>query len=104
MLINLLLIQVIVVMVTDISGFFNHFEEWLGEKLKGKVHLKILECSTCQCWWLCLLYLLCTRELSLPLIAFSLFLAVMTKITADAIYMVRDGLLGILRKINRLIE
>lgn len=104
MAIKLLLIQAIVVMVTDISGFFNHFEEWLSEKLKGKVQLKILECSLCQCWWVCLLYLLWTRELTLPWIAFSLFLAVMTPITSEAIYIIRDGILAILRKINRLTQ
>lgn len=88
--IDILLLSTICVMVTDISGFFDYFEEWLGKKLKAKVQLKILECSLCQTWWLGLLYLIITNQVHIYSIAYTLFIAVQTPIILDTIYLSRD--------------
>lgn len=100
---DLLLIAIIVVSVTDISGFFDYFEEWLGKKIGGTVSFKILECSLCQTWWCCFIYLILTHNIHLWTLAASLFIAVQTPVIGDTIYLVRDTIGNLISKLNNIL-
>lgn len=98
---DILLLSTICAMVTNISGFFNYFEEWLGKKLKAKVQLKILECSNCQAWWCSLLYLVITHQVHLYSIAYALFIAfIMQTVIEEVLYLIQGTLMFLLNKMN----
>lgn len=101
---DLLLIATIVVCVTDIAQFFTYFEEWLGKKIGGTVSFKILECSLCQTWWCCFIYLILTHNIHLWTLAASLFIAVQTPVIGDTIYLIRDTMGNIVNKLNEVLS
>lgn len=92
MFLNLLLIQVILVIITDLSGFPEDGLKPLLRRITGSPGepSKIFTCSLCQTNWLGLLYLILTGNLSLLNYAFVLFLAFMTPVTGSLLFLIRD--------------
>lgn len=87
----LLIIQFLVVAVTDYSGFTDDaikplFKKWFGIGTPSK----IFTCSFCQNWWLGLLALIIMHCFTLPYIAAVLGLSILTPVTLDLIWFVRD--------------
>lgn len=102
-LVNLLLIQFILVFITDYSGFP---EDFIKNNLKKVFKIgepsKIFTCSLCQTTWFGLLYLLITGHFTIPFIAFNFLLAALTPVTLDLVWLVRDfltSLIGMIRYI-----
>ena len=89
---GVLLIALICVMVIDISGFIPSMEGVLAKWLKVKaVRIpKPFSCSLCSTFWASMIYALCVGQLTLPVVAYSLFVAIMTPIISDLIWNVRD--------------
>ena len=98
--IDLFEITVIVVIIVDISGFIDSIKAFVGKVLGiNNVSLKPLDCSFCLNWWVSLIYLLITNELSITAVMVTLLLSTMTPIIKDAIYLVRDLIGKIINKI-----
>lgn len=90
-LIDLILIQFIIVNITDMSGFVEVLEHNIARYIDAKtVHIKILECSYCQNWWIGLTYLVIMNELTLPHIALVLALSLLTNTTKDILTLIID--------------
>ena len=89
---TLLLIQVIIVVITDLSGFPEDGLRPLFRRLTGGIGepSKIFTCSLCQTHWAGLLYLVVTGQWSFLAYAYVLVLAFMTPVTASLLYLVRD--------------
>lgn len=90
---DLLLIQFIIVMITDITGFVQDGLEPLVKALmKTKVgHLsKIFVCSLCQTHWVGLIYLLIVGQFNLMTYAYLLLLSVLTPLTGSIIHLFID--------------
>lgn len=102
---KLIEIAVIVVIIIDISGFIDSIKEFIGKMLNiANVRLKPLDCSFCVNWWLSLLYLIYTNELSLTTVMFALIMSVMTTVISDLIYLIRDLIANLINKISNLIN
>lgn len=91
---TLLLIQVIVVVITDLSGFPEDgikplFRRWFGIGEPSK----IFTCSLCQTHWAGLLYLIITGQWSFAAYALVLVLAFLTPVTGSLLTMARDFML-----------
>ena len=98
--IDLFEITVIVVIIVDISGFIDSIKTLIGKVLGiNNVKLKPLDCSFCLNFWVSLIYLLITNELSITAVMVTLLLSTMTPIIKDAIYLIRDLLGKIISKI-----
>ena len=98
--IDLFEITVIVVIIVDISGFIDSIKTLIGKVLGiNNVKLKPLDCSFCLNFWVSLIYLLITNELSITAVMVALLLSTMTPIIKDAIYLIRDLLGKIISKI-----
>lgn len=110
MFLNLLFIQLICVLIIDISGFVDSVKWGISKFLtNGKIpttdyRLRPFDCSLCMCWWSGLIYLLCIKEVSLLLLAYVLFLAIMTPVVKEIIVLLRDICIFIITKIYDLIE
>lgn len=102
---KLIEIAVIMVIIIDISGFIDSIKEFIGKMLNiANVRLKPLDCSFCVNWWLSLLYLIYTNELSLTTVMFALIMSVMTTVISDLIYLIRDLIANLINKISNLIN
>ena len=89
--IDLFEITIIVVIIVDISGFIDSIKTLIGKVLGiNNVKLKPLDCSFCLNFWVSLIYLLITNELSITAVMVTLLLSTMTPIIKDAIYLIRD--------------
>ena len=103
--IDLFEITVIVVIIIDISGFIDSIKNLVGKALRiNNVSLKLIECSFCSNWWLSLLYIYVTNNLTLSTILFALLCSTLTPVIGDLIYLIRDIFGKIILKINDLIQ
>ena len=108
MILNLLLLQLIIVFIIDISGFVDTMKTKLAKLLtKGKFkssdyRLRPFDCSLCAMFWTGLIFLLITHQFTLPYIAFVCLLSATTTITKDIYFTVVDVVIKILQKINEL--
>ena len=104
MFLNLLFIQLICVLIIDISGFMDSVKWGISKFLtSGKLpttdyRLRPFDCSLCMCWWSGLIYLICMKEVSLLLLAYVLFLAIMTPVAKDIILLIRDIFIKLINK------
>lgn len=101
--IDLILIQIIVVIIIDISGVVEHIEGLIARLLSlKKVSIHLIECSFCVSHWIGLFYLLLTGALSLKAYAIVLVLCFLTSVTKELLWTVRDFFIYLIRLVNRL--
>lgn len=94
MVVNLICIAVICVIVTDILKFWDSLERPLSVIFDTKVKFgKPINCSTCQTFWLGLIYLLVWHCFTLPNLTLVLLIAVCTGVIGSLIWNILD-LLG----------
>lgn len=109
-LLYLALIQFILVVIIDDSGFIDSVKHGISKLLtKGKIitnnfDLKPFSCSYCMQVWCGLVYLLIIGQFTIPYIAFNFLLAAMTPITKDLINLARDLLIKLIDKIYTIIQ
>lgn len=95
---NILLIAIFVVCVTDISQFFTQIEEYIARWLNLKqVHIKLLECSLCQTWWLSVIYLIYTQNFNLSNIVIAILISCFTTQIKDLIIFFQDIITTIIK-------
>ena len=90
---EMILLEVVVVFIIDLSGWTDTWKGWLGRWLGVQVgRVRPFDCSTCSTWWACLILLLCTHSLSWLTIAFAAVLAAFSPQVAQVITFVRYAL------------
>ena len=100
LIIDLILIQVIVVILIDISGIVQSVESLIARALKLKsVSIHLIECSFCINHHTAVIYLLLTGSLSLESYCFVLILCFLTSVTKDLLWGIRDRLVKLLSKL-----
>lgn len=100
---SLLLINLIMTLIHE-SGFILYVDEWINNKWKF-YHLPYpIRCLLCGTWWLSLLYIIITGQLSLLNIALCLLNAHLTKITQPLFRFVENLLLKVIELLNRLVD
>ena len=98
---SLLLIQLIVVFIVDISGAVDSLKsalKWIltkGAMSNSNYILKPFDCSLCCTFWATLIYLLCTNQFTLPFIAVGCILAAFTHLTKSLIILVEDSVVAV---------
>lgn len=104
--INLILIQIIVVNIVDVSGFVdtvkNALKKWL--RIKGEITIKPFDCSYCLNWWIGMIYLVCVGELTLYYIPFVLLLSMLTNVTLSLQLLLKDILATLINLIYKMID
>ena len=105
---NLLLIQIIVVFIVDLSGIIDTIKKFLWKKFVkvGDYHnlsLKPISCSLCSTWWVCLIYLIVTNNFTLPYIAITALLALLAGNMADLMYFIKDAFTKLINLLYKLL-
>lgn len=102
--IDLILVALVTIYIVDLSGFT---ETWLkvlshykGRKIQD---LKPFSCSLCMVWWMCLAFLLMSAKLTLPLVAFSALLSMMSVPIGQLLILVREAMIAIINKLTDLL-
>lgn len=108
MMINCLLITLIFVIISDELQFWNNFSPiisgWLTKgQIKKSIPSKIMTCSTCQSWWVNLLYIILMGKLSIPMVAYILGLSYMAPVFADLLRLLTDTFKTIISKISTIL-
>lgn len=108
MIIDLILIQLIIVFLIDLSGAITSLKLFISKYLtRGKIvssdfSLKPFDCSLCMTHWCCLLYLIIFKELSLVTYSITCVLAFFSPITNDILLSMKDLMYFIINKISNI--
>lgn len=102
MILQLLVISSIVALVY-MSGFWNSLDEYINEKFKFYHLPHILECTLCQTFWLSLLYIIITGNLSIITIMLCLVNAHLNVVVIAIFRTVLNFILKIIDSINTLL-
>lgn len=107
--VTLVLLQLIVVNLIDISGFIDFVKKILWKKFikvgdYTSLSFKPLDCSYCMTHHVCLLYLLISGNFTLPLYALTLVLCLLTGFTADLMVWLKDMFQLLINALNKPIK
>lgn len=92
-LITLALIQLSVVIITDISGVWDNIEQAVSKWLHCKIKLPhICICSFCQTWWIGLIWLIASGRVNMLMIAALLMLCTFTSVTSSLVRLITDSI------------
>ena len=102
---QLFLLAVIVVYCVDVSGFTQAWRSALARRLgfRSEDELRPLppfDCAKCATWWTCLIYALCTRELSLLTIAEAAVLSLLSDTISAALLFIHESIAWLFDKIT----
>lgn len=107
MIIDLILIQLIIVYIIDLSGVIDSIKLFISKHLtKNKIvttnfSLKPFDCSLCSTWWTGLIYLIICHSFTIPYIALVALLSFLTPISSNILLLMKD-LIGF--EINKIYE
>ena len=110
---NIFLIAVILVIITDLSGIVEYIKSHLYYKLRGTYNyppswdtpiIHLLSCSLCQTWWVGLVYLIVIGQVTIPAIAYLLAIAYLTTTIKDIIVFIKEVLTKAIDKLFNVIK
>lgn len=77
---NVVLIQILICFIIDLSGFIQELETILSKRLHFRCVIpKPFSCSLCMGWWMNLIYLIATGQLTLVTVVFVAIIAFAAK-------------------------
>lgn len=99
--IDLLLVAVVTIYIVDVSGVTDSWRHGLQRmlKLRSLRPLPPFDCGKCMAWWMCLAYALLTGNLSLPTIAFSALMSLLSIPIGQGLIFIREWLNWIIDKL-----
>lgn len=106
MIIDLILIQLIIVFIIDLSGVVDSIKLFVSKHLtKNKIvttnfSLKPFDCSLCSTWWIGLIYLLICHSFTIPYIALVALLSFLTPLSSSILLLIKDLAIFLINKLN----
>lgn len=101
--IDLLLVALITIYIVDISGFTESWRTALARSLKisesAMRPLKPFDCGKCMTWWVCLIYPICTGDISLGTIAFAALLSHLSNPIGELMIFIREWMIHIIDRL-----
>lgn len=98
--VELILVALITIYVVDLSGFTDTWLKFLSAYKGRKItELKPFSCSLCMVWWVCLVYLVTTSQLTLSLVAFTALLSFLSIPMGQILVLLREVMLHIINKL-----
>lgn len=102
---KLILLTLVVVFIVDTSGFVDTIKSWLSKWLGKKVStLRPIDCSLCMTWWVCLVYAMIQKEISLGVVAFICGLSVLSYPISEMIGLLQALILKACNKVADLLK
>ena len=90
--IDLILVALVTIYIVDISGFTDTWRSALAWILKIQAlrPLPPFDCGKCMTWWVCLIYPICTGDISLGTIAFAALLSHLSNPIGEGLIFIRE--------------
>lgn len=109
MFLNLLIITLIIVFIVDISGAVDHLVKPIVRKVlnipkSADIRIPPFDCSLCLSFWICLIYLIVTSDLTIINAGAVCVLSYMTTTFKAILITIKDALDTLLYKINELLH
>ena len=98
--IDLLLVAAIIIYIVDLSGFTESWRAALTRFLKAKdlKPIRPFDCGQCMTWWVCLIYAICEREFTLPVMAYIAALSFLSIPIGQMMIFIREGMTFLINK------
>ena len=100
---DLLLVAVVTIYIVDLSGFTQSWRSALARRMhineNNRRPVKPFDCSLCMTWWVCLIYPICTGDISLGTIAFAAFLSHLSNPIGEILIFIREWMIHILDRL-----
>jgi len=109
---NIFLIAIILVIITDLSGIVEYIKSHLYFRLRGTYDyppswdtpiIHLMSCSLCQTWWVGLVYLIVIGQVTIPAIAYLLAIAYLTTTIKDIIVFIKEVLTKAIDKMFKML-
>lgn len=101
---DLILVALVTIYIVDLSGFTDAWLRVLSNYYHRKIsELKPFSCSLCMVWWVCLAFLLMSAKLTLPMVAFSALLSMMSVPIGQLLILIREAINSIINKLMDLL-
>ena len=109
---NILLIALILVIITDLSGVVEYIKSHLYHRLRGTYDyptswdsplIHLLSCSFCQTWWVGLLYLIVIGQFTIRAIAYLLVICYLTTTIKDLLVFFKEVLTRAIDKMFKML-
>lgn len=101
--IDMLLVALITIYIVDISGFTESWRTAVARSLKisesAMRPLKPFDCGKCMTWWVCLIYPICTGDISLSTIAFAALLSHLSNPIGELMIFIREWMIQIIDRL-----
>lgn len=99
--IDLLLIAVITVYVVDLSGFTDSWRLALTRALKAKdlKPIRPFDCSLCMIWWIGIIFAICTKSLTLPVLCYIALLSFFSFPINQFLIFIKEWVLKLINKL-----
>ena len=101
--IDLLLVALVTIYIVDISGFTLSWRSALARSIKisesSMRPLKPFDCGKCMTWWVCLIYPICTGDISLGTIAFAALLSHLSVPIGQVMIFIREWITWVTNKL-----
>lgn len=102
--IDLILVALVTIYIVDLSGFTETLLKVISAYKGRKItELKPFSCSLCMVWWVCLIFLLVTGNLTLPMVAFSALLSFLSVPLGQLLILIREAFLKVINKLMDLL-
>jgi len=107
--IKLLLLQIIMVFIVDLSGVMDVIKKKVWEvtypnRKYREFSFKPFDCSLCSVWWTTLLYILFTGNLTLPYIAVCALLSFTASTMSSLLQLIKDLLDRVIYNISKVLD
>lgn len=94
----------VTIYIVDLSGFTDTWLKVLSAYKGRKItEVKPFSCSLCMVWWVCLAFLLMSAKLTLPMVAFSALLSMMSVPIGQLLILVRESFITIINKLMNIL-
>ena len=99
--IDLLMVAVITIYIVDLSGFTETWRGWLARSLRVRElrPLKPFDCGLCMTWWVCLIYAVAVGEFSLPTVAWSALLSLLSIPIGQVFIFIKEWFCWVMNKL-----
>lgn len=99
--IDLFLVALVTIYIVDVSGFTQSWRDALARMLHVSRlrSLKPFDCGLCMTWWACIIYPICTGDISLGTIAFAALMSHLSIPIGETMIFIREWITWILNKL-----
>lgn len=99
--IDLILVALVTIYIVDISGFTESWRGWCADILHiSKMKpLPPFDCGKCMTWWVCIIYPICTGDISLGTIAFAALLSHLSNPIGEGLIFIREWMIHIIDRL-----